>query len=95
MCGFQRYDKVLWKGVECFIFGRRTSGHFALKKLDGTKMSSSAKASEITLIESAKTLLRERMRIHPRGGLAAKWGVPRAEQDEETLRKNNNQWRDT
>jgi hypothetical protein len=71
MCGFQGYDKVLWKGVECFIFGRRTSGYFALKKLGGTTVSSSAKASEITLIESAKTLLRERMRIPLHAGLAA------------------------
>jgi hypothetical protein len=48
--GFQRYDKVRWRGIECFIYGRRTTGYFDLKKLDGTKVFASAKASEITLI---------------------------------------------
>ena len=69
--GFQRYDKVRWKGIECFIFGRRATGYFDLKKLDGTKVFASAKASEITLIESAKTLLTERKRIPLHPGLAA------------------------
>jgi N6-L-threonylcarbamoyladenine synthase len=69
--GFQRYDKVLWKGIECFIFGRRTSGYFDLKKLDGAKVCATAKASEITLIESAKTLLIERTRIPLHAGVTA------------------------
>lgn len=58
--GFQRYDKVLWKGVECFIFGRRSTGYFDIRKLNGTKVHSSAKAKECILIERAKTLLIER-----------------------------------
>jgi hypothetical protein len=36
--GFQRFDKVLWRGHECFVFGRRTRGYFDLRKLDGTKL---------------------------------------------------------
>jgi len=58
--GFQRYDKVLWKGIECFIFGRRKSGYFDLRKIDGTKVYTCAKVKELTLIESAGTLLIER-----------------------------------
>jgi len=58
--GFQRFDKVLWKNVECFVFGRRTSGYFELRKIDGTKIHASAKAKELTLLERAKTLLIER-----------------------------------
>jgi hypothetical protein len=69
--GFQRYDKVRWKGIECFIFGRRTSGYFDLKKLDGTKVFASAKHSQLTLIESARTLSKERKRIPLHAGLAA------------------------
>jgi len=58
--GFQRYDKVRWQGHECFVFGRRTRGYFALRKLDGTKVNGDAKANECTLLESARTLLIER-----------------------------------
>ena len=65
--GFQRFDKVLWKGklgkgkgVECFIFGRRSSGYFDLRKVDGTKIHPSVKCKQLTLLESAKTLLCER-----------------------------------
>ena len=60
--GFQRYDKVRWSGIDCFIFGRRTTGYFALRTLTGEKICASAKASSLTLLESAKTLLTERRR---------------------------------
>jgi len=58
--GFQRFDKVLWKGIECFIFGRRAIGYFDLRKLDGTKVHPSAKVKELSLLERANTLLTER-----------------------------------
>ncbi|MBF0201070.1 MAG: hypothetical protein HQK66_07115 [Desulfamplus sp.] len=58
--GFQRYDKVLYQGAECFVFGRRSTGYFDLRKLDGTKIHASAKAKELKLLESAKTLLFEK-----------------------------------
>jgi hypothetical protein len=57
--GFQRFDKVLWNGKECFIFGRRTSGYFNLRKRDGTKVHASAKAKELKLLETANTFLFE------------------------------------
>jgi len=60
ICGFQRFDKVLFDGIECFIFGRRKTGYFDLRKLDGTKIHSSAKHAKLTLLESANTLLIER-----------------------------------
>ena len=55
--GFQRYDKVEYQGIVCFIFGRRVTGYFELRKLDGAKVSSSANYKKIKLIESARTLL--------------------------------------
>ncbi len=58
--GFQRFDKVIWRGIECFISGRRRSGYFALRRLDGDKIHSSARCSELLLTESAKTFLIER-----------------------------------
>ena len=57
---FQRFDKVLFNGTECFILGRRKTGYFDLKKLDGTRIHASAKYTGLTLLESAKTLLTER-----------------------------------
>jgi len=66
--GFQRYDKVRWKGksgkekaIECFIFGRRKTGYFALRTLEGTKIHDSAHYRDLTLLESAKTFLIERI----------------------------------
>lgn len=58
--GFRLFDKVLYQGTECFIFGRRTSGHFDLRLLDGTKVSASALWKRLTLLERSKTLLTER-----------------------------------
>jgi hypothetical protein len=65
--GFQRFDKVLWKGIECFIFGRRKTGYFDLRKLEGVKVHASAKAKDCILLESAKTLLTERRTAIPLG----------------------------
>jgi N6-L-threonylcarbamoyladenine synthase len=64
--GFQRFDKVLWKGIECFIFGRRTTGYFDLRKADGTKIHPSVSYKQTSLIERARTLLIERRQAaHP------------------------------
>jgi hypothetical protein len=63
--GFQRFDKVLWRGIECFVFGRRKSGYFDLRKIDKTKVHASARAKELTLLESAKTMLIERRMVLP------------------------------
>lgn len=58
--GFQRYDKVRWNTTECFIFGRRATGYFDLRRADGTKVCSSANHKHLSLLESAKTHLIER-----------------------------------
>lgn len=55
--GFQRYDKVRWKGQECFVFGRRTTGDFDVRLLDGTKVHAHAKAKDCVRLEGCKTLL--------------------------------------
>jgi N6-L-threonylcarbamoyladenine synthase len=58
--GFQRFDKVLYKNIECFIFGRRKTGYFDIRKLDGSKIHSSAKAKDCVLLETFKTFLTQR-----------------------------------
>lgn len=35
---FRLFDKVLYDGLECFIFGRRSSGSFDIRKFDGTRV---------------------------------------------------------
>ena len=57
MQGFQRFDKVLYRGKECFIWGLRTSGYFQLKQIDGRKVHESAKASELVLLEHSSGYL--------------------------------------
>ena len=61
--GFKRYDKVLYNGQECFIFGRRSTGYFDLRKLDGTKIHASANYKKLKLLERATTLLIERKEV--------------------------------
>ena len=60
--GFQRFDKVKFKGEQCFVFGRRLSGYFDLRRLDGQIIHRSAKAKKLKLIQSFNTLLWEPMR---------------------------------
>lgn len=57
--GFQRYDKVLWNEIECFVFGRRSSGYFDLRLLDGTRVHASASWKQLCLLENARTVLTE------------------------------------
>ncbi len=63
--GFRLFDKVLYNKEECFITGRRSSGYFAVKKLDGTKVSDSASCKVLKLIESWKPYITERKAIPP------------------------------
>ena len=59
--GFRLWDKVLYNGQECFISGRRTSGYFALRKLDGTTITNSISFKKLQLLEPATNYLLERM----------------------------------
>jgi hypothetical protein len=58
--GFQLFDKVRYNGVICFIFGRRSSGYFDLRHLDGSKVHASANCKQLQRIEGSETLLCER-----------------------------------
>ena len=63
--GFQLFDKVLYQKQECFIFGRRVSGSFDIRRLDGIKISAGVSFKKLKLIEKAKTLLIERRGLFP------------------------------
>ena len=55
--GYQLFDKVLYNGIECYIFGRRSSGYFDLRLLDGTKISAGGSSKKLKLLEFRKTIL--------------------------------------
>lgn len=57
--GFRLFDKVKFNNQMCFIFGRRDSGYFDLRLLDGTKISASANYKNLKLVETRKSYLIE------------------------------------
>lgn len=58
--GFRLFDKVLYQGKECFIFGRRVSGRMDVRLLDGTRINASVGYKNLKLLESRKAYLIER-----------------------------------
>lgn len=58
--GYQLFDKVLYNNQECFVFGRRLSGSFDVRLLDGTKLSAGVSYKKLKLLEKRKSYLIER-----------------------------------
>lgn len=58
--GFRLFDKVKCKDEIGFIFGRRSSGSFDIRKLDGTRISAGISYKRLELISKRKTYLAER-----------------------------------
>ena len=58
--GFRLYDRVLYKGQECFIFGRRADGRFAVRLLDGTKLNEQISYKKLKFLEPCKNIICER-----------------------------------
>lgn len=58
--GFRLFDKVLYQGKEYFIFGRRTTGYFEIRTLDGTKANKgSVSYKKLRIQDTAKAYLKE------------------------------------
>ena len=57
--GFRLFDKVLYQGKECFIFGRRVSGRMDVRLLDGTHINASVGYKNLKFLESRKAYLTE------------------------------------
>lgn len=57
--GFRLFDKVKWKGQNCFIFGRRSTGRMDLRLLNGTKINASVGYKNLKIIEMRKNYLTE------------------------------------
>ena len=61
--GFRLFDKVLCKGKECFIFGRRSSGSFSVRQLDGTHISDSISYRKLKFLQPKSNYITERRRV--------------------------------
>ena len=61
--GFRLYDKVKWKGQNCFIFGRRSTGRMDLRLLNGTKINASVGYKNLKIIEMRKNYLTEQRKV--------------------------------
>ncbi len=58
--GFRLFDKVKYNDQEFFIFGRRMSGSFDIRKLDGTQVSAGVSYKKLKLLETRHNYLTER-----------------------------------
>ena len=58
--GFRLFDKVMCKGEVGFIFGRRASGSFLVKTLDGRQLSAGISCKKLKLIVKRQTYITER-----------------------------------
>lgn len=55
--GFRLFDKVKYNGIECFVYGRRASGSFDIRKIDGTKVHAGISFKKLKLLEVRKNFL--------------------------------------
>lgn len=58
--GFRLFDKVEFDGQICFIFARRNSGYFDVRKLNKEVISRSASYKKLKFLETRKSLLIEK-----------------------------------
>ena len=65
--GYRLYDRVMYKALECFVFGRRRDGRFAIRLLDGTKINEQISYKKLRFLESAKHYITERRTSLPIG----------------------------
>ncbi len=62
--GFRLFDKVQYQGNDYFIFGRRSSGFFDIRTLDGTKVNKgSLSYKKITFLETPQSFLTEQRKV--------------------------------
>ena len=69
VAGFGLNDKVRYAGQLCYIHGRRRSGYFDIRRLDGTRIHAGIHYRHLTLVERANTNLiyKEVVEVPPSG----------------------------
>ena len=55
--GYKLFDKVLCLGQEGFIFARRSSGYFDIRKLNGEKIHTGISYKKLKLLEHSNSML--------------------------------------
>lgn len=55
--GFRLFDKVRYKGTECFVFGRRSSGSFDIRLFDGTKVNAGVTYKKLQFVGVSGTFI--------------------------------------
>lgn len=55
--GYRLYDKVLYSGIACFVWGRRASGYFLLRLLNGAKVKDGVSYKQLKLLERSQNYL--------------------------------------
>lgn len=60
--GFRLFDMVSYKGKPCFVFGRRSSGSFDIRTLEGKKISAGVSYKRLKPLTKSTTILTERRR---------------------------------
>lgn len=58
--GFQLFDRINVGKTEGFIWGRRATGSFGIRQLNGTKLSAGISYKKLNLLEKRKSILIER-----------------------------------
>ncbi|MDT3663705.1 MAG: hypothetical protein ROM54_09385, partial [Anaerobiospirillum sp.] len=57
--GFRLYDKVKYEGQVGFIFARRSTGYFHVRRLDGKRIHANANYKKLRLLQKRKSYLTE------------------------------------
>ena len=58
--GFRLFDKVRYGHTECFVYGRRSSGYFDIRKLSGERVHASVSYKKLKLLSHSGSVLTER-----------------------------------
>ena len=58
--GFRLFDKVKYNNQECFIFGRRLDGRFAIRMMNATKINEQISYKKLKFLEHRAYLITER-----------------------------------
>lgn len=61
--GFRLFDKVRYNGQECFVFGRRSSGAFDIRLIDGTKVHTGINCRKLQFLSITMSYLLTTKRI--------------------------------
>ena len=59
--GYALNDRVKYNEIECFVHGRRSSGYFSLKDIDGNTIHNSAPVRKIKLISHENSIILKRI----------------------------------